>query len=426
VIYFCSVVLLLCGIVNIVYYRDALVPSAMQPLLWCLLLAGASFAQDDYFPLSQQTLFLCVAASLLFQVGFGLAMGAQAGARPRTTAVDIAASLRFRNLLLATVVLLLPFFVRTAYALATSGPVNDMAFNLRYSLSEEGRGYGILAYGVTLSLFLVILEATFFDRNRKWRLIAACAVSAVFCVLMTGRTFVLALLVCCLFPFIIERRISTLRGFLLLILIFLPAFYLYSVTLGKDGGSGMASITQVFKLYLFGGLFAFDKMTQSFVPLEEGANLFRAFYVALDLVSPPVAVTSLVDSYEYIPEPTNVYTVFSKAFRDFGIAGVAIYLLLIGGLYGVLYQQARKGSMHFRILLVYGYFALLMQFFQDQYLALLSTWTQLIVLTWLFATFTRPSIARSRLILSPAAAAAQPSWPSVPAQQLETNNARKS
>lgn len=424
-IYFCSFLLLLCGIINIIYYRDALVPGAMQPLLWSLLLVGASFAQEDYFYLSQDTLFLCVAASLLFQAGFGIAMSLQSFARPRAAAVDPVACLRFRNALLAVALLVLPFFVRTAYTLATTGPVNDMAFNLRYSLSEEGRGYGLLAYGVTLALFVVILEATFFDRQRKWRLVGTCMVSAVFCVLMTGRTFVLALLVCCLFPFIIERKISPMRGLLLLTVVFLPAFYLYSVTLGKDGGSGMASITQVFKLYLFGGLFAFDKMTHSFAPLEEGANLFRALYIAVDMISPPANVAPLVDSYEYIPEPTNVYTVFSKAFRDFGTIGVAIYMVFVGALYGVLYKQARMGSVYYRFLLVYGYFALLMQFFQDQYLALLSTWVQLVVLTWLFAAFTRPSNARRGLLL-PAVATAQPSWPPAASSQWETNHARKS
>jgi oligosaccharide repeat unit polymerase len=410
-IYFCSFLLLLCGLINYAFYRDGLAPGVMQPVLWGLLLAGASTVQDTYFYLSQETLFLCVVASLLFQAGFFVCSHMTPCVARYTTSATRSSSLRFRNVMFWLVLLFLPFYVKTAYTFATSGPVNDMAINLRYALSDERPGYGIAAYGVTMSLFLVMLESKFVEAGKKWRLAATIMIAAVFCVLLTGRTFILALLICFLFPQIITGKMRASRGFLLLFAIFLPAYYLYSVSFGKDGGGGFASMADVFKLYLYGGLFAFDKLTLDAAPLENGDNLFRFFRVALGFIDPSITVAPLVDSYEFIPEPTNVYTVFGKAFRDFGTAGVAVYLLFIGAMHGFVYARARLGSMYYQILLVFSYFALLMQFFQDQYLGMLSTWGQVIILTGLFAVFIRSSHGKRIRAPFSSPAAQQQKWP---------------
>jgi oligosaccharide repeat unit polymerase len=411
-IYFCSLLLFLCGLVNYAYYRDGLAPGVLQPVLWALLLAGASTVQETYFHLSQPTLFLCVMASLAFQCGCLLGSSITPRGVRYTNSVDRAATLRIRNALFLLVLVILPFYVRTAFHLASSGPVDDMAFNLRYSLSEEGGGYGVLAYGVTVSLVLVILESMFFETGRKWRLAAAIMLASIFCVLLTGRTYVLALLVCFLFPLIIMGRVRASSGILLLLVIFLPVYYLYAVTLGKDGGGGVGSMGEVFRLYLYGGLFAFDKLALNAAELAYGDNLFRAFFAVLNLIDPPATVIPVVDDYQFIPEPTNVYTVFSKAYRDFGTAGVVIYLFFIGAMHGFVFARARLGALYYQIILVFSYFALVMQFFQDQYLGLLSTWVQVVALTVLFAVFTRPS-HHNRTRMAPAGPPARPPrWPS--------------
>jgi oligosaccharide repeat unit polymerase len=394
-IHLCALLLLFSSLLNYAYYRDGLAPSVVQPTLWCFLLAGAATVQDTFFELSQETLFLSVMASLLFQVGFFLSWHLARGHGGPVAVPDAKAALRFRNILFCIVIVILPFYVHTAYSIATSGPVNDPAYNLRYSLSEGERGFGVLAYGVTVALFLVIVESIFFDARRKSRLVVAALVGAVFCVLLTGRTFILALLICVVFPLILNGKVRPSRGLLALLCVFLPLFYVYSVTLGKDGGGGVDSMLDVFKLYLYGGLFAFDKLAQSLLPHEHGAHLFRVFFLAANIFDPPVEVAPLVDDYVFLPEPTNVYTVFGKAFRDFGSMGVVIYMLFVGMCHGFIYRRAGRGSVYYRILLVYSFFVLLMQFFQDQYLGILSTWIQVIALTCLFAVFTRGRRARA-------------------------------
>ncbi|MGE5612632.1 MAG: O-antigen polymerase [Nitrososphaerales archaeon] len=389
-IYASILLLLLTAAGNYGFQRDGLSPGVVQPLLWSFLLAGASVMQQSFFTLSDATLFLSVLASLLFQAGFLLSASLLVPASGSCTlAVDKTRSLRYRNLLACVVVLVLPFYVKTAHHLVTTGPINDAAYNLRYALSDEGRGYGILAYGVTLSLFLLLLESFFFEVRSKWRLAAATALASVYCVLSTGRTFILFLLICLLFPMILNGRLRLGRGLLVLLAIFLPVFYLYSVTLGKDGGGGVQSSLEVFSLYLYGGIFAFDKLSQGLAQFDHGGNLFRAFFAAAHLFDPSVQVAPIVDDYEFIPIATNVYTIFGKAYRDFGMGGVLAYMFFVGVFQGHIYTVARRGSVYYRILLVFSFFALLMQFFQDQYLGMLSTWGQVFFLTFLFAVATR-------------------------------------
>lgn len=395
----CIVFLLFLGLGHYFHKRDALSPAVIQPCLWGLILLGSYFHQEIYFKLSEETLLLCVASALLFVCGFWFAEKRTAGRHAYTIAISKKAALRYRNVMFVVVIVVLPFYVRTAHSLATTGPLDDMAFNLRYSLSEgkDGPGFGILAYGVPLSLYLLLLESIFYDSKSKPRFALAIVIASIFCVLSTGRTFLLALLIYMLLPLMVSGRLRTGKGMAVLTVIFLPVFYIYAVTLGKDGGSGLQSELEVFSIYLFGGLFAFDQLTQTIVPYGDfGAHLFRIVYAVANAFDRSVHVMPIIEDYQYFGATTNVYTVFGKAFRDFGYFGVAAYMFFIGVFHGYIYCGMKRGSIYYKILFVLSFYPMVMQFFQDQYLGLASTWIQLLMLTLLFKIVT----SRGRLKLT--------------------------
>jgi oligosaccharide repeat unit polymerase len=186
------------------------------------------------------------------------------------------------------------------------------------------------------------------------------------------------------------------RGIAAIVGIFLPAFYIYAITLGKDGGGGLKSEMEVYAIYLFGGLFAFDKLTYSLIQFDYGANLFRVLYAVAHVFDSSIPVLPLMEDYQYFGAATNVYTIFGRAFRDFGYIGVAIYMFFLGVFHGHLYRGVRHGSIYYKLFFAWSFFALITQFFNDHYMALASAWIQLFMLILVFRWVT----ARGRLIRS--------------------------
>jgi oligosaccharide repeat unit polymerase len=401
-IFICTFFLLFLCIGFYHYKRDILSPALIQPLIWAFMLGGAGLLEDTFFELPTSTILMYTIGSLLFLGGFWVASGLapRDGGYGHITIVNPEHTRNFRNALFLLVLFILPLYVRTGYALASTGPVDDFATNLRYSLTEGNdyeEGYGILGYGVTLSMFLVSLEAAYYNSAEKRRLLASTAMAIVFCVLSTGRTYMFLLLLCFFVPLIITGRVQAGKGILALVGIFAVLFFVYSVVLAKDGGGGIDAFIQVVSVYLYGAIFAFAKLTQTMDDYEGGMNLFRTFFAIARKFDASIEVKSIIEEYVFVPLPTNVYTVFGKAYRDFGFAGTGVYMMLIGYLQGHIYSRAKLGSTYYQLAFVFTMFPLLMQFFQDQYLGLLSTWVQWMLLIVLFRHFTRRGAVKYRV-----------------------------
>ncbi len=355
-------------------------------------MGGAAVLENTFFEMPTSTVLVYTIGSLFFLGGFWLSSGLTPRKGICITVVQSEQTVKFRNVLFIIVLIILPFFVRAGYTLASTGPVDDFAINLRYSLteaSEAEEGYGLLGYGVTLSLFLVVLEASYYNNKQKWRLFVTTLMAVTYCVLSTGRTFMLILLLCFIVPLILNGKINAGKGVVTLVGIFFALFFVYSLTLAKDGGGGSDAFIQVVSIYLYGAVFAFAKLSQSLTDYDGGMNLFRTFFAIARKFDSGVMVKSIIEEYVFMPFPTNVYTVFGKAFRDFGYFGNGVYMLAIGYLQGHIYTRARSGSTYYQIAFVFSLYPLLMQFFQDQYLGLLSTWVQVMLLILLFRRYSR-------------------------------------
>jgi oligosaccharide repeat unit polymerase len=80
----------------------------------------------------------------------------------------------------------------------------------------------------------------------------------------------------------------------------------------------------------------------------------------------------------------NVYTVFSPYYRDFGVVGVGLFLGVLGALHGWIFRQLKTGMPIIIVANALLFYALIMQFFQDQYFSLMSQWIQLLGWTYVF------------------------------------------
>lgn len=96
-------------------------------------------------------------------------------------------------------------------------------------------------------------------------------------------------------------------------------------------------------------------------------------YKAKIIKTPPV---NLVEEYVEVPDRVNVYTAFYKFIKDLGVVYSLIMFFLIGIIHTYAYFKSNH-SVSFLLLYSFLLFPLIMSFFEENYIAILSTWLQL-------------------------------------------------
>ncbi len=123
-------------------------------------------------------------------------------------------------------------------------------------------------------------------------------------------------------------------------------------------------------LYLLSPLPAFDSILHQYTLIEDfsGEYTFRAFIKLFQLFDPTIIGNSdpfNLHNWATIPIPTNVYTVMFSFYADFGMLGIAIFSVLYGLFFGILYKRMQEGYTVAILLYACLFYALLFQFFAD-------------------------------------------------------------
>lgn len=397
-----AMLLLATGIAR--YTRDALHPGVLQVGLWGCVGLCYQLLPHGMRPLSPYTLLLVTLGCLAF------ALASLAVARHPRTASGIAlpaadrdawGTTLVRPLLFWVALLGLPLFLTKAVEIADSISLTEsMLLNLRIALTgEDGdtQTYGLLAYLLPVSFTSTLVELAA-SRRRGFELKGwvALLVSLGYSVLSTGRTYLFVLFIALAFIALMQRRIRPAAmawvGLALVGLLFFGMGWLFD-KIGEDSPNTNAlSALDAFSLYLLGSLAAFDLWLAAPPPLDWGLNVLRSPIAVLASLGLNIQVPALVKEYVYIPEPTNVYTVFLPYVTDFGLMGAIGAFAFFGWLQARLYRAARTGDPRMVILYALSMYPLLLQFFQDQYFSLLTTWVVFAVLV--LASFRRvPAIS---------------------------------
>lgn len=139
--------------------------------------------------------------------------------------------------------------------------------------------------------------------------------------------------------------------------------------------------------YGSGGIAAFQNFYDNKeIPNLMGANTFRFVFAVCDKILGTQWARPLEQDFIEIGtgRTTNVYTFYHYYLCDFGMGYALAVQFFIGVFHGVLY----KGMTQMRIWGIYMYsifmYPLVMQFFQDQYFSLTSSWIQLILIGFIF------------------------------------------
>jgi oligosaccharide repeat unit polymerase len=288
------------------------------------------------------------------------------------------------NVLLIVSCVGLIFFIQRARYLAAQGPFDSFLVNVRWvtggnTFADEDplESFGLVSYLVSLSVIAVAVQFFLVPHYKsRWRYYLSVLVAFVYAVLSTGRTFVMIVAMLILGLNLISGRMKFRRGLAYLLGFGLVSFTAIGIVLGKGGELSPQVIVDQFRIYLLGGLAAFGQYIQSAGDLQWGVNVFRSPLAAMRALGVDTKVPDLMKEYRYVPDPTNVYTFYRPYFDDYGYIGVFVAPFFFGALHGRLYKFARNGSTVGMIFFALTLFPLFMQFFQDQYFSLLSTWLQ--------------------------------------------------
>lgn len=371
------------GLTSAVFMRDRLHPAPMHAAVWTLVCATYLLFPHRMRPLSPEVFMLIV----LSIASFSLAAVIHPGSRP-TSAINTPRHYRvtiWRELLFAAALLGFGPFLLKAQALAQSAPYTESDFiNLRIALTgalDDAQSFGLLGYLIPVSFASTFVElASSKKRLFGWRGWISLLLSVVYALLSTGRTYFFLLVTALAFIALLQRRarLTQIAGAALVLLS--AAFFGLGMLANKIGADtpniDALSATDALMLYLLGGIAAFDLTLLAPPSLQWGLNAMRTPLAVLQALGADVTVLPLVKEYVNVPVPTNVYSALQPYHADFGWLGIVGFYALFGLLHGRLYRAARRPDADPRVI-VYASMAmypLLLQFFQDQYLSLLSTW----------------------------------------------------
>ena len=281
--------------------------------------------------------------------------------------------------------------LRAQAAQGTGGNFFERARNGGINAQREGTGIEGMAPGYTIYFTAwTVFAAVMFMLEKKdkafWLMAGIALLEAV---LTTGRTSILQLfasLICVHLMTTGRTRFwAALKVARIPISIF-ACLYLGLIFINKSQqsqfyGDGMIQIAIFFFVsYIIGPLAAFDAYLRSPQSLAAIPNHTFKFFLTiaghLHLIN--YVPANIIQEFQTVPYPVNVYTIYKDFTMDFGVTGALIALLIVGFLHTLLYRKALTGSLIGRYLFALSMFPVMMSIFNDQYSAL-GVWTDAIL-----------------------------------------------
>lgn len=386
------------SIFGVNYYvgKNLFYPPAIFTLIWTIVILSyvlflSNHTTSSAFFLETKTLFVFLIGEILFSISGLLTYKHQSVA---ITSVKFELKHKLDHWLFIILIIMLPVYIKAIINVVDNSKLANVNFYLalRHEYVNNGVNLGFLDYLNTISVFsfaFLQYKLNFLTENKKsnrrtlYKILFYITVFT-YAFLSTGRTYFVLLLSIYLSVKVIAKSIKKYHiitaSVLFLIIFIANAFILGKGASVDDSASeNVTSIFENFTIYFLGGAYGFDSSVKSGFVYEYGENVFRFFItVAHSFGLTDTKPKELVMPYITNPIISNVYTLYYNYFKDFGFLGL-LFNLIWGFVHTTFYYKAKLKptflNVYFFALLMYP---LLMSFFQDQYMSLLSTWIQLI------------------------------------------------
>ncbi len=246
------------------------------------------------------------------------------------------------------------------------GSPDDLFYTIRQqAIDPELYNIGPVRYFLYIVYPLFIIEANRL-KIRKLRFIFTFSLCFIFFLMTMAKITFFMIAVSSMYLLYKNKKISIKP-----IIIFFLSFLLFAVILqvirSNNTEANGESVMWFLAVYIISPLQAFctDIAHSS---LYWGESTFRGIFHIIHTFGFNVREVDTLDQFVWVPLPTNVYSVMSPYFRDFGYWGIFIFALIEGTLFGYIYKKSMTGNTIleyvYTLILVY----LFLQFFDEQFM----------------------------------------------------------
>ena len=271
-----------------------------------------------------------------------------------------------------------------------------------YSLNKnELENEGLISYGRNVFLALgtcIIIGYSRIENKEKntYRkyMIFQTIIMIIMAITRMSRNGMLFSMLPILISYIIvtkQQNTKVIKKIVLFLIFFLILFFGFSVLKFfyeyTDKNSYINNFKKQFLIYGCGGIVALQQMfDKGNIVQYNGLNTFRFFIAIYDKMFNSNYAKTLVQDFISIGNgvTTNVYTFYQYYINDFGYIYAILMQFLIGMFHGISYKKMSQMKNYWIYIFSFSVYPLAMQFFQDQYVSLISTWIQILVLGFIF------------------------------------------
>lgn len=373
------------------HHKDTLYPPFINALLWLVILILNFSGAIEIHKISTYGLILINLGVFSFLAGSFIVTNNKKIMIQKIYLIEQKS--QKANIIFLLIGLIGLYFVYEKMSLfGNTGPSENFFFNIRYSLSNEEdlQTYGIYAYFSGFAYIGLLFNLIFKSKNHDLYFYMFLALAIGYAISSAGRTSLLLVILSIMGSLLITRRLAPRKGLYYFVVSFIPVFFMVSILVGKSGADDLSIIQKIYNSYdsllqyLLGGSAAFDIWIQKQDNFEYGLNSFRTIIAIFKTLGFDVYVPNLIKEYETVPFLTNIYTVHKPYYADFGFIGIIISQIIFGIAHGKTYHLATKYGRTYVIFYALLLYPLFMQFFQDQYFSLLSTWVQFMIISFLY------------------------------------------
>ena len=220
--------------------------------------------------------------------------------------------------------------------------------------------------------------------NRR-KMFVLCVIMLLTLIFKTNKTGFIVFFIGVLYVLKCKKILTPSKG--LYIGLLLLGFMMISAVTRGDAES--FSWTDYAIIYLLSPLPAMDMVLGNDVYIhygDWGSATFSLFYKILELFGHK-ANYSVCNEWVQVPLPTNVYTTLKLYYLDFGYAGIWLFSIILGVIWGIMYRLQKLEDPMYILFYASMLYSLFVQFFGDYFFGFLSVTIQCYIFSFILARY---------------------------------------
>jgi len=373
-----------------VIFKDILSPAVLIGVPWLLSMLLLVFSHFDFDVNSIYFLYFALGI-FVFQVGYTITCSKKVrSVEKQYNEADV-----FVNNSIIKVIMLTELAILIIYGIILANYIrSSYVFNALFTL-KIGAANGTIPANVFIEYFIsftlvftgYIVFAFIKSKNLKNKeiiIITQLIIGMLYLILSLGRTGILLYCIMIFAELIVLLNVENKVIFkysVILGVVGVLFFSIYNIAkypFALETRSPIELSLEYMSTYASSSLVLFQKWAASSHELLYGGNTLRFFDAVLKGIGYNINVQGLIHPFLSIGNNTssNVYTIYYFYGNDFGLIYAFIMQFLFGMVHGFLYKKMILKKPIWIFLFSISLYPLFMQFFEDQYIALTSSWLQ--------------------------------------------------